>query len=185
MDKLEAAFSKFDRRNFLPPGARDFAGVDAPVPIGYGQTNSQPTTVEMMLRWLDVQPGDKVLDVGSGSGWTTALLSYLVEPRGQVYAVEIVPELVEFGRDNAERAGVANASFHQAGKSYGLPEYAPYDRILVSASADKLPQELVDQLKPSGKMVIPIQNSVFELSKDAKGNLKTQEHQGFAFVPLT
>jgi protein-L-isoaspartate(D-aspartate) O-methyltransferase len=184
MDRIGQAFAKYDRAGFVPEQVRHISGNDRPLPIGYGQTNSQPTTVEMMLEWLDIQPGDKVLDVGSGSGWTAALLSYLTGRRGRVYAVELVPELVEFGRENAEQAGVKNASFHQAGHEYGLPEYAPYDRILVSASADKLPHELLKQLKPGGKLVIPIHNSIFEISKDKNNKTKSIEHPGFVFVPL-
>ncbi|MBX4197014.1 protein-L-isoaspartate O-methyltransferase [Candidatus Saccharibacteria bacterium] len=184
MDRIGQAFTKFDRVNFIPNEAKPMAQVDAPVPIGYGQTNSQPTTVEMMLEWLDVQPGDKVLDVGSGSGWTTALLSYLAGPKGEIYAVELVPELVEFGRENAERAGVKNAKFYQAGDQFGLPERAPFDRILVSASADKLPQVLIDQLKPGGKLVVPVHNDILEVIKDTNGKTHTKTHPGFVFVPL-
>lgn len=154
------------------------------VPIGYGQTISQPTTVEMMLAWLDAQPGDKVLDVGSGSGWTTALLSDIVGPKGKVYAVELVPELVDFGRNNAQRAAVSNAKFFQAGDSYGLPKHGPFNKILVSAAADSLPIDLVNQLHPGGKLVIPVRHSILEIFKNAKGKTRTIEHPGFVFVPL-
>jgi protein-L-isoaspartate(D-aspartate) O-methyltransferase len=184
MDRIAQAFAKYGRSNFVPPEVKDRAQVDAPLPIGYGQTISQPTTVEMMLEWLDAQPGDKVLDVGSGSGWSTALLSHIVGPKGRVCAVELVPELVEFGMDNAERAGVKNATFHQAAETYGLPENGPFDRILVSAAADKVPKELVAQLKPGGKLVIPVHNSIYEISKTQNGEIKSQEHPGFVFVPL-
>jgi protein-L-isoaspartate(D-aspartate) O-methyltransferase len=138
----------------------------------------------MKLEWLDARPADKVLDVGSGTGWTTALLSHIVGPKGHVYAVERIPELVEFGRDNAERAGVKNASFYQAGEEYGLPEHAPYDRILVSAAADRVPTELIKQLKPGGKLVIPVHNDILEIKKNPDGKIQTEEHPGFVFVPL-
>jgi protein-L-isoaspartate(D-aspartate) O-methyltransferase len=182
VDRIEQAFDKFDRANFMPKTVRHMADIDDAMPIGYGQTISQPSTVELMLGWLDVQPGDRVLDVGSGSGWTAALLSYLTGPKGKVYAVELVPELLEFGRDNCERAGVKNAEFYQAGDEFGLPDFAPYDRILVSASADKLPSELINQLKPCGKIVIPIHETVFEVIKDLNGNIKTKGHYEFLFV---
>jgi protein-L-isoaspartate(D-aspartate) O-methyltransferase len=184
MDRIEEAFDKVDRAGFVPKDMKSSVDADVPLPIGYGQTISQPTTVRMMLEWLDAKPGDTVLDVGSGSGWTTALLSYIVSPRGYVYAVERVPELVEFGRDNAERVGVKNASFHQASDEYGLPEYGPYDRILVSASADKLPQELLGQLKPGGKLVIPVHNDILEITKQQNGKIEIITHPGFVFVPL-
>ncbi len=184
MDRIEKAFSKFDRVDFVPSEVRNIAHADMALPIGYGQTISQPTTVEMMLEWLDAQSGDKVLDVGSGSGWTTALLSYIVGPKGRIHAVELVSELVEFGRDNCERAGVTNANFYQAGDEYGLPDYSPYDRILVSASADKLPEGLISQLKPGGKLVIPVHNDILEITKNQKGKINTITHPGFVFVPL-
>ena len=137
-----------------------------------------------MLEWLDARPGSKVLDVGSGSGWSTALLSHIVGPKGRIYAVELVPELVKFGRDNAECAEVKNAEFFQAGRIYGLPDYAPFDRILVSAAANKVPKQLVDQLKPGGKLVIPVHNSIYEISKNQNGGLESTEHPGFVFVSL-
>lgn len=183
-DRITEAFEAIDRANFLPPDMKHAAEFDSPIPIGYGQTNSQPYTVRLMLEWLDPRPGEKILDVGSGSGWTTALLAYLVGPKGRVYAVERVPELVEFGRQNAERAGVKNAEFYPAGEEFGLPDEAPFDRILVSASADELPQELIDQLKVGGKMVIPVQNDILEITKKTRGDLDIKKHPGFVFVPL-
>lgn len=181
---IDEAFEAVDRRQFLPKDARESAEIDAPIPIGHGQTNSQPYTVRVMLEWLDPRPGDKVLDVGSGSGWTTALLSHIVGSKGRVYAVERVPELVEFGRDNVQRAGIKNAEFYPAGDELGLPEEAPYDRVLVSASADQLPQELVEQVKTGGKMVIPVQYDILEISKVSKDKIDIQKHPGFVFVPL-
>jgi protein-L-isoaspartate(D-aspartate) O-methyltransferase len=168
----------------MPPEVKSMSGADRALPIGYGQTISQPTTVEMMLEWLDAQPGDKLLDVGSGSGWTAALLSHIVGSKGKVYAVELIPELVKFGRNNAEHVGVKNAEFFQAGTTYGLPEHGPYDRVLVSAAANEIPQELVHQLKLEGKMVIPVRNSIYEISKESNDKIQTKEHPGFVFVPL-
>lgn len=112
MDRVAQVFAKTPRENFLPEEYGGIAAIDSALPIGFGQTNSQPSTVARMLEWLEPQPGDKVLDVGCGSGWTTALLSRLVGPLGRVHAVELVPELVEFGRQNVERLGIKNASFH-------------------------------------------------------------------------
>lgn len=121
MTGINEAFKSVHRKDFLKSGDSRYVEIDAPIPIGYGQTNSQPSTVRQMLGWLDVRDGQKVLDVGSGSGWTTALLSRLVGPSGHVYAVEIVPELVEFGRDNCRRIDVKNAEFYEAGSSYVYP----------------------------------------------------------------
>jgi protein-L-isoaspartate(D-aspartate) O-methyltransferase len=184
VDLIEQAFGKVNRTDFLTDETRSMAEADMPLPIGYGQTNSQPTTVRLMLEWLGARPGDKVLDVGSGSGWTAALLAHIVGPRGKVYGVERIPELVEFGQNNIENAGIKNARVIQAGAKIGLPEFAPYDRILVSASADRLPQELISELKPGGKIVVPVNNSVWEIHKNQSGEIGSTEHPGFAFVPL-
>ncbi|MDB5161470.1 MAG: Protein-L-isoaspartate (D-aspartate) O-methyltransferase [Candidatus Saccharibacteria bacterium] len=184
MDNIEQAFQKVPRSKFLSDYNDGEAALDMPLPIGFGQTNSQPTTVKWMLEWLEPQPGDKVLDIGSGSGWTAALLAHLVGPKGKVYAVEIVPELVEFGRQNAQRLNISNAEFYQAGDQYGLSKFAPYDRILVSAAASELPVELLDQLKPGGKMVIPVQSDILEIEKLADDKYEVKRHPGFVFVPL-
>lgn len=184
MDQIDEAFEVVSRTNFVPKQLRGSVDIDAPLPIGYGQTNSQPYTVRLMLEWLGARPGEKILDVGSGSGWTTALLAHLVGAKGRVYAVERVPELVEFGQENVERAGVKNARFFTAGEEFGLPEEAPFDRILVSASADELPKALIDQLKIGGKMVIPVSNDILEITKKPGGDLDIKKHPGFAFVPL-
>jgi protein-L-isoaspartate(D-aspartate) O-methyltransferase len=183
-DKIDEAFSKYRREDFLPKEVKLQATFDAPLPIGHNQTNSQPSTVRRMLVWLDVQDGQKVLDVGSGSGWTTALLSHLAGSEGRVYAVEKVPELVRFGEENCQKQGVANAEFRAAGDSFGLPDNAPFDRILVSASANEMPQELIDQLGNGGRMVIPVRHSIFVVNKDNQGTIKTTEQPGYAFVPL-
>ncbi len=184
MDRIDAAFSKMSRENFLPESVRHLAHLDMPLSIGLGQTNSQPTTVRMMLEWLYPRPGDRVLDVGYGSGWTTALLSYLVGSRGKVIAVERVAELVRLGKRNCQRAGIKNAEFHKAGKHFGWPAAEPYDRILVSASATVMPDSLIGQLKNGGRAVIPIKGSVFVINKDKNDHISEQEYPGFAFVPL-
>lgn len=184
MGSIQEAFETVDRERFLSLEQRANADFDMPLPIGYGQTNSQPTTVRMMLEWLDAQPGHKVLDVGSGSGWTTALLSRIVGPKGRVYAVEKIPELAAFGRENNRASGTTNAKFFESGETYGLPEYAPYDRILVSASARELPKELIRQLKSGGKLVIPVRNDILEITKSSTDSYETVIHPGFVFVPL-
>jgi protein-L-isoaspartate(D-aspartate) O-methyltransferase len=184
MPDLDEAFRKFPRKDFLPKIMKPFAKSDEPLRIGHGQTNSQPSLVRQMLKWLDPQPGDRILDVGSGSGWTTAILAHLTGLNGEVFAVEKVPELVEHGQENARAAGVTNLHFSQAGDELGLPEHAPYDRILVSASASELPKSLFDQLKPGGKMVIPVKNDILEVTKKPSGVLDVLLHAGYVFVPL-
>ncbi len=183
MNSVAGALKNVPRRNFVPEDYQDQADWDVALPIGFGQTISQPYTVGLMLEWLEVEAGNKVLDVGSGSGWTSALLSYLVGPKGRVYAVEIIPELVDFGRANCQRIGIKNARFYQAGKTFGLPRFAPYDRILVGA-ADGVPKELLDQLNIGGKMIIPSKNDILEIEKTSSNNYETITHPGFVFVPL-
>lgn len=184
MKSVREALQAVHRRNFLLDDAKERAELDAPLPIGYGQTNSQPYTVRLMLEWLEVEEGHRILDIGSGSGWTSALLAYLTGSTGFVYAVEVVPQLVTFGRENCERLGIKNVKFFEAEKILGLSRHAPYDRILVSASASEFPEELLDQLAAPGKMVIPVGETIYEITKDRSGNISREAHPGYVFVPL-
>ncbi|PIZ57245.1 protein-L-isoaspartate O-methyltransferase [bacterium (Candidatus Torokbacteria) CG_4_10_14_0_2_um_filter_35_8] len=180
------AFKKIDRAHFLPDKYKDRAGEDYPLPIGFGQTNSQPRTVAFMLELLDAKKGYKVLDIGSGSGWTSALLSYIVGDRGQVFGIEIIPELKEFGEKNIEKLGIKNVLILQKDGSKGL-EKAPFDRILVSAAARKAPKNLKKQLKIGGILVIPVgdfSQSIVKFKKISEDEFKEEVFPGFAFVPL-
>ena len=176
---LDEAFAACPRTDFLPEDQRRFARLDRPLPIGWGQTNSQPTTVRNLLTLLDVRPGQRVLDVGCGSAWTTALLAHLVGPDGEVVGVEIVPGLVTFGRSRlGERP---NARVRQALPGVlGLPDGAPYDRILVSAEARTLPVPLVEQLADDGVLVVPVNGILLEV----RPGPEVVEHGRYAFVPL-
>lgn len=179
-----AAFHAIDRADFVRPEHRRFAYSDEPLPIGSEQTISQPTTVAIMLELLAPHTGDRVLDVGSGSGWTTALLAHIVGNTGIVYGTERIPDLVHFGAENLARYRFPHTSIVPAGATLGLPERAPFDRILVSAAADELPQELITQLAPGGTLVLPIKTSVWCIKKQSDGSLEAFEYPGFAFVPL-
>lgn len=183
MDAIAEAFAAIDRRGFLPADERGRAGYDGPLPIGHGQTNSQPRTVEDMLRLLAPRPGDHVLDVGSGSGWTTALLAHLVGPSGSVVGVELEPELVAFGGANLAATGQSWARIEQAGDVFGRPEDAPYDRILVSADGGSLPDDLVAQLADAGRMVLPVAGRMTLVVRDGD-RVVTSEHGAYSFVPL-
>ena len=182
---LIRAFKKIKRTDFVPREVRSFAVKNVALPIGYGQTISQPLTVSFMLELLALAPGQRVLDVGSGSGWTTALLATMVGGKGQVYAVERIPELVETSKKNIAPYRFSNVMIVQGDGSKGLPEYQPFDRILVSAAAHNVPPLLVKQLKPSGRMVIPSSHDDIRLiEKRSDETIVQRIFPGFVFVPL-
>ncbi|HET7431739.1 MAG TPA: class I SAM-dependent methyltransferase [Nocardioides sp.] len=184
MDPVAEAFAAVPRAGFLPPGERRNAGYDGPLPIGHGQTNSQPRTVEAMLRLLDVKPGHRVLDVGSGSGWTTALLAHLVGPTGRVLGVELEPDLVDLGTAHLDELDLPWASIHEARPGVlGLPDAAPYHRILVSAMARELPDELVSQLLSGGVLVIPVDGTMLRVARSMR-DVSITRHGSYRFVPL-
>lgn len=184
MDAVEAAFAALPRTGFLRRYERRRAGHDGPLSIGHGQTSSQPRTVEAMLRLLDVRSGQSVLDVGAGSGWTTALLAHLTGPAGRVRGVELEPELVAFGATNLAATRQGWASLEQALPGVlGQPDHAPYDRILVSAEPHELPRALVDQLDDGARMVIPVAGTMLLVVRTGDA-LAVTEHGHYRFVPL-
>lgn len=184
MDAVDAAFAALPRSGFLPARVRDRAAYDGPLDIGRGQTSSQPRTVEAMLRLLEVAPGHRVLDVGAGSGWTTALLAHLVGPTGSVTGVELEPSLVEAGSANLAATQQAWAQIRPAAPGVlGAPEGAPYDRVLVSAEPEALPGELVDQVAEDGIMVIPVAGVMLRVRRRG-GDTEVTEHGRYRFVPL-
>ena len=178
---IAAAMRAQDRRRFLPPEVVGDHALDAPLPIGYGQTNSQPSTVADMLTLLEPFPGMRALDVGSGSGWTSAILGELGGPDSEVRTVELVPELVESSREAIDQPWVH--VHHAEPGALGLPGHAPFDRILVSAMADDLPRELVGQLGENGIKVAPWANRMHRVRRSG-ADLEISEHGGYRFVPL-
>lgn len=185
--RVRAAMAAHPRERFLPASERPRASYDGPLDIGQGQTNSQPRTVSAMLGLLDVRPGQRVLDVGSGSGWTTALLADLVGPDGSVLGLERVPELVATGAANLGSEGMPWARVRASVPGVlGAPEEAPFDRILVSAMATGLPEPLVAQLAGDGILVVPVASRMTRVQRDdaAPGGRRVSTHGTYRFVPL-
>lgn len=179
------AFKAIDRSHFVPPEYAMEQYGDYPLPIGYGQTISQPTTVAFMLEQLQPQRGERILDVGSGSGWTTALLAHIVGESGHVVGMEIVPELVAEGQRHLANFGFSHTEIRQATLgALGAPKDALFDRILVSAAAREYPVQIEEQLNTPGILVLPIQDTVWKIEKDASGKIQKRRFPGFVFVPL-
>jgi len=185
------AFKKIKRADFVPDEivrekGEDFvADYNAPLSIGYGQTISQPLTVAFMLELLQTKKGDKILDVGSGSGWQTAMLCQIVGSEGFVYTIERISELKEFGQNNVEKYNFKNVEFICGDGSKGLPERAPFDKIIAAASvAEEIPQAWKNQLKIKGRLITPVKGSIWLLIKKEKDKFEEKEYPGFVFVPL-
>jgi len=186
--EIISAFEKINRKDFIPVDLKAQSEVNSPLPIGYGQTISQPLTVAFMFELLQPEKGQEILDIGSGSGWTTAMLSEVVGSKGKVYAIERIKELKEFGEENTRKYNFVNkgiANFICGDGTKGLKEQAPFDRIIVSAAAAGIPEELKRQLKVRGRLVIPTD------AQDIRLFIKKDEDEfdetifpGFVFVPL-
>lgn len=174
------------RMHHLTAEQRHRAGEDVALPLFHGQTNSQPSTVAAMMNLLDVPVGARVLDVGAGSGWSTAILAQLVGPTGFVLGVELDAELAAWGAENLARLQRPWATLEPARPGVlGAPDEAPFDRILVSAMAETLPRELVDQLTLGGVMVIPVAGQMWRVVRPVDDTTPQIEKLGrFAFVPL-
>jgi protein-L-isoaspartate(D-aspartate) O-methyltransferase len=172
------------RHLFVPPDELAVAYADGPLPIGHWQTISQPYIVALMTELLELNPAYRVLEVGTGSGYQTAILSRLA---GEVHSVELLPDLAEQARGRLGGLGCTNVSVHTGDGSQGWPEAAPYDRILVTACAPQVPQPLLDQLADPGRLVLPVgarDSQRLEVWTRRGMNFNHQTHIAVAFVPL-
>jgi len=181
------AMSNVPRHVFVPPDYLDQAYEDHALPIGYGQTISQPYVVAWMTELLELQPGEKVLEIGTGSGFQAAILAELGYV--DVYTMEIVPELAESATTRLQDLGYTEVHVKQGDGYYGWPEFAPFDAIIVTAAPDHLPAPLADQMADGGRLVIPIgpagwYQSLWKFVK-VEGDLKAYNIGGVGFVPFT
>lgn len=191
--EVERAFLKVPREEFVPPDLRKKAYLDTPLPIGHGQTISAPHMVAIMTELLGARIGDKVLEVGTGSGYQAAILAEIVNPDGKaggiVYTIERIPQLAEFAKKNLERTGYINRVVVIVGDgSKGYPKEAPYDKIIVTAAAPRVPKSLLEQMRSPGRMVIPVgtryEQTLFVVEKDLEGKIRITESIPCVFVPL-
>ncbi len=181
-----SALRSVPRHEFVPPQYRSLAYADRPLPIGLGQTISQPYIVALMTELLDPEPTDRILEVGTGSGYQAAVAARVVE---QVYSIELLPELARTAAERLERLGITNVEV-RAGDGYlGWPDHAPFDGILVTAGADHVPPPLVEQLAPGARMVIPVGTSDADqvlqvVEKRPDGSVQVRDVVPVRFVPL-
>ena len=188
-ETVALAMAKVPRHEFVPPELRKNAYANHPLPIGHGQTISQPTIVALMTDLLALESGDNVLEVGTGSGYQAAVLSEVVN-RGQVFTIEIVSELARTARKRLARLGYQNVVVHTGDGYLGLPDNAPFDGIMVTAAATEIPAPLLEQLKPGGRLVMPVGGQgetqwLTLVSKDLAGEIDRRVVLPVRFVPLT
>lgn len=180
------AMRNVERHLFVPPGQRRRAYDDGPVPIGHGQTISQPYIVAYMTRLIEPGPDDKILEIGTGSGYQAAVLGEIVE---QVYTIEIIPELGNRAKRLLNDLDYQNVEVFIGDGYHGLEEHAPFDAIVVTAAAEHIPPPLIEQLKDNGKMIIPVGSpflvQTLMLVEKKGGNIKTTNLMPVRFVPFT
>jgi len=181
------AFKNIDRKSFVSDDLQNRAYENSALPIGNKQTISQPLVVAFMLELLDLKFGEKVLEIGTGSGWKTGLMADLVGDGGKIFSIERVRELYDIAENNIQKyEAISNrrVDLLLGDGSKGYEEGSPYDKIISAASAEDIPLEWKDQLKIGGRIVAPVKDSILVLDKLAKNKFETKEYFGFNFVPL-
>ena len=182
------AFEDVNREDFIPENLKNHAYDDMPLPLMRGKTISQPSTVMMMTSALDLNPGEKILEIGAGSGYQAAIIAKIVGSKGKVVTTEVLPELVTFARENLRKTGIKNVEIHEEDGSKGIPKEAPFDKIIITAACKEFPKELLEQLKPEGIIVGPVGNQheqeMVRGTKDKNGKLELEFLGQFLFSPL-
>ena len=185
-EKVEKAFLETPRELFIPEKIKEYAYVDTPLEIGNGQTISAPHMVAIMCEALDVKEGQKILEIGAGSGYHAAIVSKIIGKKGHIYTVERIKKLAENAKQNLQKANITNVTVKIGDGSQGLQEFAPYDIIYVTCAAPDIPEPLIEQLKDPGQILIPVGQRICELmlleKKDDK--ITSKNLGGCAFVPL-
>jgi len=183
--RLLAALREVPRHLFVDPAHRGEAYADRPVPIGEGQTMTQPYVAALMTQLLDIQPSDRILEIGTGSGYESAVLSRLAS---EVFSIEILPDISRRAQERLQALHCGNVRFRIGDGYRGWPEAAPFDGIIVTAAPRQIPPALLGQLAPNGRMVIPVGDFFQELkvyAKDAKGNVTENSVLPVRFVPMS
>lgn len=185
---ITEAFREVPREEFCTPEQRKNAYLDEALPIIANQTISQPTTVAMMTEALEPKTGQKILEIGAGSGYQAAILSKIVGKNGKIFTIERIPELVEFAKENLKKTGIKNVKIIEGDGTLGLEKEAPFDRIIVTAGAPQVPEKLKEQLKFGGVMVIPVgdrfEQEIFVIKRKSKTEFEKVSIGPFMFVPL-
>ncbi|OHA33606.1 MAG: hypothetical protein A2928_01245 [Candidatus Taylorbacteria bacterium RIFCSPLOWO2_01_FULL_45_15b] len=182
--EIERVFSLVNRADFVHPDYEFEAYEDYPLPIADGESMLQPTTAAFILELLGTEIGDLVLQIGTGTGWMTTLLSYLAGHEGFVYGTEIRPELKAESLANVEKYDRANIGIEDATNDWGLPKSGPYNRILVTSAVEEIPRELLDQLAVGGVLVVPVSGVLTRIQKVNEVDIDMAEYPGFSFEPL-
>ncbi|MDH3677423.1 MAG: protein-L-isoaspartate(D-aspartate) O-methyltransferase [Nitrosopumilus sp.] len=184
--KVESAFRKIPRHYFVPESMQDQAYENEPILILQNQTISQPSVVSRMTEWLDLREGQKVLEIGSGSGWQSSILGNLVG-NGKIFTVERHAKLASFAKDNLKRLGIKNVKIIHGDGRIGLPEESPFDRIMITAACREVPSKLLDQLALDGLLIAPVGENIQSLTvlkKTQTGIIEIKNQKGYVFVPL-
>jgi protein-L-isoaspartate(D-aspartate) O-methyltransferase len=185
-DKVESAIRSIPRHNFVPASQKNEAYENTPIPIMKNQTISQPSVVARMTEWLNLQEGQKVLEIGSGSGWQSAILAKLVGS-GKIFTIERHSELAKFAKQNLEKLGIKNVEIINGDGNLGLAEKSPFNRIMITAACKKIPEKLLDQLAMDGLLIAPVGENIQSLvllKKTHKGIVEIKNQDGYVFVPL-